>query len=150
MHPGIILYPLTAVWLLLLVASSALASEYRIKFERYQQMASWFSYPDELPFVTFFAKDGRCVLQQELDLDWTATRLASPETLVPDPECRIFRSDGPGTQGLTSQSRWHIHLWTLDIDSCPVCEHAETQLRSLLEENPDQFSLTISRVFFPE
>lgn len=96
--------------------------------------------------MALFSKDGECVLQKSIQLAWRAEELASPDEVPTDAECERFLTDGFGTSEPAAQTHWQIHFWTLDAPSCLACQHAEDELRQLVEQFPGQFELTTWRV----
>ncbi|TVR92312.1 MAG: hypothetical protein EA418_13365 [Wenzhouxiangellaceae bacterium] len=111
-------------------------------------MAEHMAFPDELPHVALFSKDGKCVLQKSVTLAWRAEELVSPDEVSADAECLRFLTVGFGSSEAAAQTHWQIHLWTLDVPSCLACEHAENELRQLVDRFPDQFEIKVRRVEF--
>lgn len=134
------------IYILLVLNVSAMAEERSVSPGRYEIMAELMAFPDELPHFALFSKDGKCVFQKSIQLGWSAEELASPDDVSSTAECIRFLTDAPGSAQPKPQSHWQIHLWTLDVPSCLACEHAESELRQLVERFPDRFEMTIQRV----
>jgi len=141
------MYYRTIAFLLMFGLSFAgLANESAVSPSKYQVLASHMGFPDELPHIALFSKDGSCVLQKTVHLGWSADELVTPDEIVTDSDCPRFYTDEPGSTHAAPQTHWRIQLWTLDVPSCSACEHAESELRRLLDESPDQFELEVWRV----
>lgn len=126
-------------------SENQVVSETTIAHPVWQQMVETMGISENFPSLVVYGPSGRCVFRTDPELDFDASSLEPPHEL-PAQDCDLFISEGIGSSVPRQSDFWTIRLTLLDYEFCKACVHAEAELRTFVESNPDVWRLELTRV----